>query len=159
MRAGAIAAYPMYRGLAKVVGMEVLKTGTGFSDEVATLRQYWDGYDFFFVHSKDTDKAGEDGDFDAKVEALERLDRAIPDIRALEPDVLIVSGDHATPSILAAHGWQPVPLLVWSRYCGADAVTAFTERACAAGSLGVIPAQHLMPLVMANAQRLTKFGA
>ena len=159
LRSAAIAAYPMYRGLAKVVGMEVLKTGTTFTDELATLREHWDTHDFFFVHYKDTDKAGEDGDFDAKLEALERLDRAIPDIRALEPDVLIVSGDHATPSILAAHGWQPVPLLVWSRYCGADAVTAFTERACAAGSLGVIPAQHLMPLVMANAQRLTKFGA
>jgi len=159
LRSAAIAAYPMYRGLAKVVGMEVLKTGTTFTDELATLREHWDTHDFFFVHYKDTDKAGEDGDFDAKVEALERLDRAIPDIRALEPDVLIVSGDHATPSILAAHGWQPVPLLVWSRYCGADAVTAFTERACAAGSLGVIPAQHLMPLVMANALRLTKFGA
>ena len=90
-------------------------------------------YDFFFVHYKDTDKAGEDGDFDAKVQALERLDRAIPEIRALGPDVLIVSGDHATPSILAGHGWQPVPVMIWSRYCGADDVTAFTERACARG--------------------------
>ena len=159
MRAGAIAAYPMYRGLAKVVGMEVLKTGTGFSDEVATLRQHWDGYDFFFVHYKDTDKAGEDGDFDAKVSALERFDAFIPEIRALGPDVIVVSGDHASPSILASHGWQPVPVLLWSRYCGADPVTAFAERACAAGTLGVIPAQHLMPLVMANAQRLTKYGA
>src|SRR5256712_1295244 len=159
LRSAAIAAYSMYRGLAKVVGMEVLKTGTTFTDELATLREHWDTHDFFFVHYKDTDKAGEDGDFDAKVEALERLDRAIPDIRALEPDVLIVSGDHATPSILAAHGWQPVHLLVWSRYCGADAGTAFTERACAAGSLDLIPAQHLMPLAMPNAMRLTKFGA
>ena len=116
-------------------------------------------YDFFFVHYKDTDKAGEDGDFDAKVRALERLDRAIPEIRALKPDVMIVSGDHATPSVLAAHGWQPVPVLVWSRYCGPDGVTAFTERACGAGSLGVMPSQHLMPVVMANALRLTKFGA
>ena len=159
LRSAAIAAYPMYRGLAKVVGMEVLKTGSTFAEELATLRDHWDAYDFFFVHYKDTDKAGEDGDFDAKVDALERLDRAIPEIRALKPDVLIVSGDHATPSILAAHGWQPVPVLVWSRYCGADVVTAFTERACGAGSLGVMPAQHLMPLVMANALRLTKFGA
>jgi len=159
LRSAAIAAYPMYRGLAKLVGMEVLKTGATFDDELATLREHWDTHDFFFVHYKDTDKAGEDGDFDAKVEALERLDRAIPDIRALGPDVLIISGDHATPSILAGHGWQPVPLLVWSRYCGADAVAAFTERACAGGSLGVIPAQHLMPLVMANALRLIKFGA
>jgi 2,3-bisphosphoglycerate-independent phosphoglycerate mutase len=159
LRSAAIAAYPMYRGLAKLVGMEILKTGTTFDDELATLREHWDTHDFFFVHYKDTDKAGEDGDFDAKVRALERLDRAIPEIRALKPDVLIVSGDHATPSVLAGHGWQPVPVAIWSRYCGADGVTAFTERACSAGSLGVIPSQHLMPLVMANALRLTKFGA
>jgi len=83
----------------------------------------------------------------------------VPAVRDLGPDVLVVSGDHATPSILAAHGWQPVPVLLWSRYCGADPVTAFTERACAAGTLGTLPAHHLMPLVMANALRLTKFGA
>src|SRR6059036_2553488 len=159
LRSAAIAAYPMYRGLAKLVGMEVLKTGATFDDELATLRENWDTHDFFFLHYKDTDKAGEDGDFDAKVRALERLDRAIPELRALKPDVMIVSGDHATPSVLAAHGWQPVPVLVWSRYCGPDGVTAFTERACGAGSLGVMPSQHLMPVVMANALRLTKFGA
>jgi 2,3-bisphosphoglycerate-independent phosphoglycerate mutase len=159
LRSAAIAAYPMYRGLAKLVGMEILKTGSTFDDELATLKEHWAANDFFFVHYKDTDKAGEDGNFDAKVQALERLDRAIPEIRALGPDVLIVSGDHATPSILSGHGWQPVPVMIWSRYCGVDDVTAFTERACAAGSLGVIPAQHLMPLVMANALRLNKFGA
>ncbi len=159
LRAAAIAAYPMYRGLAKLVGMEVLKTGASFNEEVATLREHWDAYDFFFLHYKDTDKAGEDGDFDAKVSALERLDALVPAIRELAPDVLVVTGDHATPSVLAGHGWQPVPVLLWSRYCGADPVSAFTERACAAGSLGVVPSQHLMPLVMANALRLTKFGA
>src|SRR2546421_449321 len=159
LRAAAIAAYPMYRGLAKLVGMEVLKTGSGFADEVATLRQHWEGYDYFFVHYKDTDKAGEDGDFDAKVSALERFDAFVPEIRALSPDVIVVSGDHASPSVLASHGWQPVPVLLWSRYCGADPVKAFSERACAAGTLGVMPAQHLMPLVMANALRLTKYGA
>jgi len=159
LRAAAIAAYPMYRGLAKLVGMDVLKTGGTFESEVATLGEHWDSYDFFFVHYKDTDKAGEDGDFDAKVAALERFDAHVPTVRALGPDVLVVSGDHATPSILAGHGWQPVPALLWSRYCGADPVTAFSERACAAGTLGTIPAHHLMPLVMANAQRLTKFGA
>ena len=159
LRPAAIAAYPMYRGLAKLVGMEVLKTGGTFGEELRTLREHWDAYDFFFLHYKDTDKAGEDGDFGAKVAALERLDASVPDIRALKPDVLVVTGDHATPSVLAAHGWQPVPVLLWSRYCGADPVTAFTERACAAGSLGVLPSHHLMPLVMANALRLTKFGA
>ena len=159
LRAAAIAAYPMYRGLAKLVGMDVLKTGGTFADEIATLREHWQAYDFFFVHYKDTDKAGEDGQFDAKVDALERFDSYIPAIRDLGPDVLVVTGDHATPSILAAHGWQPVPVLVWSRYCGADPVTAFTERGCAAGTLGLLAAHHLMPLIMANALRLTKFGA
>jgi 2,3-bisphosphoglycerate-independent phosphoglycerate mutase len=159
LRAAAVAAYPMYRGLARVVGMETLKTGAGFADEVVTLRQHWDSYDFFFLHYKDTDKAGEDGDFAAKVDALERLDAFVPEILALGPDVTIVTGDHASPSILASHGWQPVPVLIASRYSGADPVTSFSERACASGTLGIIPAQHLMPLVLANALRLTKFGA
>jgi 2,3-bisphosphoglycerate-independent phosphoglycerate mutase len=159
MRAAAIAAYPMYRGLAKLVGMDVIKTGKTYADEIATLREHWQAYDFFFVHYKDTDKAGEDGKFDAKVEALERFDGFVPAVRELKPDVLVVTGDHATPSVLAGHGWQPVPVLLWSRYCGADPVSTFTERACATGTLGTLPAHHLMPLVMANALRLTKFGA
>jgi 2,3-bisphosphoglycerate-independent phosphoglycerate mutase len=159
VKAAAIAAYPMYRGLARLVGMEVLKTGSTFADEVATLREHWAGYDFFFLHYKDTDKAGEDGDFDAKVAALERWDALLPEITALKPDVLVVSGDHATPAVLAGHGWQPVPALLASAYCGADPVTRFTERDCLAGSLGLAPAHHLMPLVMANALRFTKYGA
>lgn len=159
LRAAAIAAYPMYRGLARLVGMDVPKTGSTFADEVATLREQWAAHDFFFLHYKDTDKAGEDGDFDAKVAALERLDAFVPEILALHPDVLVVTGDHATPSILAAHGWQPVPVVISGAHCGTDPVAAFTERACAAGALGILPAQHLMPLIMANALRLTKFGA
>jgi 2,3-bisphosphoglycerate-independent phosphoglycerate mutase len=159
LRSAAIAAYPMYRGLARLVGMETLKTGAGFADEVVTLRQHWDAYDFFFLHYKDTDKAGEDGDFDAKVEALERLDAFIPEILARKPDVMVVTGDHASPSVLAGHGWQPVPVVVAGRYSGADPVGAFDERSCAGGTLGIMPAQHLMPLVLANALRLTKFGA
>jgi 2,3-bisphosphoglycerate-independent phosphoglycerate mutase len=159
VRAAAIAAYPMYRGLAKLVGMDILKTGTVFKDELATLAEQWPNYDFFFVHYKDTDKAGEDGDFEAKVAALERFDALLPEVEALGPDVLVVTGDHATPSILAAHGWQAVPVLLHGRYGGADGLTAFSERACRTGSLGTIPAFHLMPLIMANALRLTKFGA
>jgi len=159
LRAAAIAAYPMYRGLARLVGMDVLDTGAAFVDEIATLRERWGDYDFFFVHYKDTDKAGEDGDFDAKVAALERFDSHLPAILALGPDVLAVSGDHSTPSILAAHGWQPVPALVSSAYCGADHVSRFTERDCAAGALGLVPAQDLMPVLMANALRFTKYGA
>jgi 2,3-bisphosphoglycerate-independent phosphoglycerate mutase len=159
LRAAAVAAYPMYRGLARLVGMDVLDTGPTFADEIATLARHWDGYDFFFLHYKDTDKAGEDGDFDAKVAALERFDARLPDILALRPDVLAVSGDHSTPSILAAHGWQPVPALVASAYCGADHVSRFTERDCAGGALGLVPAQDLMPVLMANALRLAKYGA
>ena len=159
LRAGAIAAYPMYRGLARLVGMDVLETGETFAGEVATLRQRWNDYDFFFLHYKDTDKAGEDGDFDAKVAALERFDARLPDILALGPSVLAISGDHSTPSILAAHGWQPVPALVSSAFCGADQVSRFTERDCAAGALGILPAQELMPILMANALRLVKYGA
>lgn len=159
LRAAAIAAYPMYRGLARLVGMEVLKTGTTLVDQVATLREHWDAYDFFFVHYKDTDKAGEDGDFAAKVAALERADEAVPALEALEPDVLVITGDHATPAVLAGHGWQPVPVLLWSRYTAGDPVTTFTERACLGGSLGLLPAHHLMPVVMAHARRLTKYGA
>jgi 2,3-bisphosphoglycerate-independent phosphoglycerate mutase len=159
LRAAAVAAYPMYRGLARLVGMDVLDTGPAFADEIATLARHWDGYDFFFLHYKDTDKAGEDGDFDAKVAALERFDARLPDILALRPDVLAVSGDHSTPSILAAHGWQPVPALVASAYCGADHVSRFTERDCSGGALGLVPAQDLMPVLMANALRLAKYGA
>ncbi len=159
VKAAAIAAYPMYRGLARLVGMEVLKTGATFADEVATLRQHREAYHFFFLHYKETDQAGEDGDFAAKVAALERLDAFIPQILSLKPDVLAITGDHASPAILKGHGWQPVPVLLWSAYCGADPVTQFTERACAGGSLGVLPAQELMPLILANGLRLTKFGA
>ena len=159
LRAAAIAAYPMYRGLARLVGMDVLKTGGTFADEVATLRAHWDAYDFFFLHYKDTDKAGEDGDFPGKVAALERLDAEIPAIEALRPDVLVVTGDHASPAVLAGHSWHPVPAALAAPYAAADAVERFTERACAAGGLGTIPSPHLMPLVMANALRFTKFGA
>jgi 2,3-bisphosphoglycerate-independent phosphoglycerate mutase len=159
LRAGAIAAYPMYRGLARLVGMDVLKTGATFTDEIATLRAHWDAYDFFFLHYKDTDKAGEDGDFPGKVAALERLDAALPDIEALRPDVLVVTGDHASPAVIAGHSWHPVPVAVAAPYAAADGVERFTERACLAGGLGVMLSHHLMPLLMANARRFTKFGA
>ena len=159
LRAAAIAAYPMYRGLARLVGMDVLETGSTFADEVATLAAHRDAYDFVFLHYKDTDQAGEDGDFAGKVAALERLDAAIPAILAQRPDVLVVTGDHATPAVLAAHSWHPVPVLLAGRYAAPDAVERFAERACAGGSLGTLPAHHLMPLVMATALRFTKYGA
>ena len=112
-----------------------------------------------FLHYKDTDKAGEDGDFPGKVAALERLDAALPAIEALKPDVLVVSGDHATPAVLRAHSWHPVPVALAGQYALPDAVERFSERACGAGSLGILPAHDLMPLILAHALRLTKYGA
>lgn len=159
LRAGAVAVYPMYRGLAKLVGMTVLSTGTTLEDELETLREQWEKFDFFFVHYKRTDAAGEDGDFDAKTAALEAADAIIPALREMGPDVLMVGGDHSTPSALAAHSWHPVPFLLHSRWCRPDRTHGFDEVDCAAGSLGTFPATEVMPLAMAHARRLTKYGA
>jgi 2,3-bisphosphoglycerate-independent phosphoglycerate mutase len=154
----AIAAYPMYRGLAKVAGMTVIPAGATFQEEVETLGRHYQEHDFFYLHYKPADAAGEDGDFDAKVEALEELDGFIPGLLDLEPDALIIAGDHATPSILAGHGWQPVPLLIHSKLTLGEGVEAFHERACANGSLGRIQATEVMFLALAHAGKLLKFG-
>ena len=154
----AIAAYPMYRGLAKVCGMEVIPTGATFRDEMDTLSGHFQEHDFFYLHYKHADAAGEDGDFDAKVHALEEVDEYIPALIDLNPDTLIVSGDHATPSILAAHSWHPVPLLIHSNLTLGEGVAAFDERNCALGSIGRIPATQVMLLALAHAGKLVKFG-
>ncbi len=160
LRAAAIAGYPMYRGVAKLVGMDVLETGSEFVDEFDTLEAHWDDYDFFFLHLKPIDSAGEDGDFDRKVQLLEEADALVPRILDLGPDVLIATGDHSTPALLKYHSWHPVPVLLWSERCRADRVDRFGERACMTSGLGPrIPAHHLMPLALANALRLEKFGA
>ncbi len=153
-----IAAYPMYRGLATVAGMRVIPTGHNFGDEVETLRQNFQDHDFFFIHYKPADAAGEDGDFDAKVARLEELDPYIPDIRALNPDVLMVAGDHSTPAIMAGHSWHPVPFMLHSKLTGGEEVPEFTEKACARGSIGHIPATQAMLLALAHAGKLIKFG-
>jgi 2,3-bisphosphoglycerate-independent phosphoglycerate mutase len=160
LRAAAIATYPMYRGVSRLVGMTVLEVGgETLEDEVAALRRHWADFDFFYVHVKKTDSAGEDGDFQRKVEIIEHVDTLIPDIMALNPDVVIITGDHSTPALLRSHSWHPVPTILWSRVCRADAVREFGETACSQGGLGVFPATDLMPLALANAGRLTKFGA
>jgi 2,3-bisphosphoglycerate-independent phosphoglycerate mutase len=159
LRAAAIAVYPMYRGLAKLVGMAALPSGTTLADEFATLEQAWQHYDFFYLHFKYTDSRGEDGDFAAKVAMIEQFDGFLPRVFALKPDVLVVTGDHSTPAALRSHSWHPVPTLLHSRYCRPDDVNKFSERTCAHGGLGVFPAVDLMPLALANALRLTKFGA
>lgn len=160
LHAAAIAAYPMYRGVAKLVGMDVLETGTEFEEEIGTLEDSWNDYDFFFLHMKPIDSAGEDGNFERKAQLIEEVDVQIPRLLELEPDVLLVTGDHSTPSLLKYHSWHPVPVLLWSRYCRSDNVNSFGERACMGGGLGPrIPAVELMPLALANALRLDKFGA
>jgi 2,3-bisphosphoglycerate-independent phosphoglycerate mutase len=159
MRLGAIATYPMYRGIARLVGMDVLKTGETIESEIETLREHWDAYDFFFFHVKKTDSYGEDGNFEGKVHVIEETDAVLPDILALEPDVIFITGDHSTPWALKSHSWHEVPALLWAKYIRPDNVEAFGERPCMAGGLGHIRHCDILPLMMANATRLTKFGA
>ena len=155
----AIAVYPMYRGLARLVGMQVAKTGTTLEDEFKTLKENYNKYDFFFLHVKWTDAAGEDGDFTRKVKILEQVDEALPTILALKPDVLVVTGDHSTPAAYGGHSWHPVPVAIDAQYCRTDSVKEFSENAFLTGGLGRIKATEIMTLAMANARKLTKYGA
>jgi len=159
LRAAAEATYPMYRGLARLVGMEILPPRQTAAEEFEEVATQWDKFDFFFVHIKKTDSTGEDGDFDAKVAVIEAVDADLPKLLALEPDVLAVTGDHSTPSKLAMHSWHPVPVMIRGPYVRTDEVTEFSESACSRGNLHRIPALSLMPLLLANAGRLAKFGA
>jgi len=159
IRAGAIATYPMYRAVARLVGMKLVDTGGTFTEEIDALRNSWEEFDYFFVHYKYTDSRGEDGDFDAKVKCIEEVDVEIPRILELDPDVLVVTGDHSTPALLKMHSWHPSPLLLRSRWERKDPVEVFGEGACARGGLGIFQARHLMGLMLANALRLNKYGA
>jgi len=158
-KAAAVAVYPMYRGLARLVSMDVLDAGLTLDDQCARLEQAWNDYDFFFVHFKYTDSTGEDGNFEAKVKRTEELDAAIPRIMALNPDVMLVTGDHSTPAKMKSHSWHPVPTLLAAENCRFDGAKSFGEDECRAGSLGQIEAKYLMSLAMAHAGRLEKFGA
>jgi 2,3-bisphosphoglycerate-independent phosphoglycerate mutase len=155
----AIASYPMYRGIARLAGMTVLETGASFTDAIETLQKHYDEHDFFYLHYKPTDTAGAEGDFTAKKRALEALDEYLPTLLDLRPDVLIVAGDHSTPSALAGHSWHPVPFLLHSQYTAGDGVDRFNERDLRGGSLGVFEAKHVMTLALAHAGKLLKFGA
>jgi 2,3-bisphosphoglycerate-independent phosphoglycerate mutase len=155
----AAAIYPMYRGIARLVGMEVLPKAADLDGQVAQLLEYWDRFDYFFFHHKYPDSAGEDGDFGRKVAAIETLDAAIPAIVDLGPDVIVVTGDHSTPSQMAAHSWHPVPALMWGARVGRDGTERFSERSCAGGLLGIRPTKDLMPIALAAAGRLAKYGA
>jgi 2,3-bisphosphoglycerate-independent phosphoglycerate mutase len=159
LRAAAIAGYPMYRGLGQLAGMDVLPTGETPAEAFATARKHWASYDFFFIHVKGTDMAGEDGDFDKKRACIEEVDRALPDLLALEPTVLCVTGDHSTPAPMKGHSWHPVPALIVASCCGADREPRFHEKSARGGSLGTQASKDLMPLLLAHAGRLDKFGA
>jgi 2,3-bisphosphoglycerate-independent phosphoglycerate mutase len=159
LRAAAIAVYPMYKGLARLAGMTIVGTPSTLAEQVGTLAGCWNDYDFFFLHFKYTDSTGEDGDFRGKVQRIEELDAALPAIERLRPDVLVVTGDHSTPSRLRSHSWHPVPTLLVAESCRPDGLSGFSERDCLRGGLGIFQAKHLMLLAMAHAGRLGKYGA
>ncbi len=155
----AIATYPMYRGLAKLVGMEVAQTGESIEEEIKTLEKVWNDYDFFYLHIKKTDSYGEDGKFREKVKVVEEFDGYVPRLLNLKPDVMVVTGDHSTPSKLKSHSWHPVPYLLHSPYTFRDGIREFSEISCRKGSLGFFYSVDGMALMLANALRLKKFGA
>jgi len=159
LKPAAIASYPMYRGIAKLVGMKVLETGNTIEAQARTLQENYADHDFFFLHVKGTDSAGEDGNFARKVRVIEQVDGILPSLTSLEPDVIVVTGDHSTPAMLKGHSWHPVPIILYSRWCRPDSVKEFSESVCILGGLGRFPAIQVMPLAMANALKLTKFGA
>jgi 2,3-bisphosphoglycerate-independent phosphoglycerate mutase len=159
LRPAAIANYPMYKGLAKLLGMDVMEVGSRPEDLFDALAKNWDRHDFFYVHYKKTDSRGEDGDFAAKVAAIEELDGFVPRVTALRPDVLAVTSDHSTPALLKAHSWHPNPFMIVAGTARVDDVTAFGERSCAHGGLGRFRALSAMPLMLAHALKLEKYGA
>ena len=158
-RFGAFAGYPLYRGVARACGMEVETCGKRIDEILDAVEAAWSRFDFFFLHVKQTDQAGEDGDLETKVHVLEQVDAALPRLLELGPDVLAITGDHSTPVPLEAHSWHPVPLLLASDVCFVDTVSEFTETAVAGGHFGNFPSHQLMGLLLANAGRLAKLGA
>ncbi|MDX1622232.1 MAG: 2,3-bisphosphoglycerate-independent phosphoglycerate mutase [Nitriliruptorales bacterium] len=158
LRAATVAIYPMYRGVARLCGMTAIGDPHTKEEQVATIRDHWDDFDYFFMHEKEADRAGHDGDWDGKVAALEAFDAIVPALVDLEPDVLVVTGDHSSPTQLADHSWHPVPIVMWGPRVGVDDVDQFGERACSRGILGQLPTQELMPLMLAAADKLETFG-
>jgi 2,3-bisphosphoglycerate-independent phosphoglycerate mutase len=155
----AIASYPMYRGIAKLLGMELAVPTSTMEDEIAALQKNYEENDFFYIHIKATDSRGEDGQFLEKVAVIEKVDSLIPAICALDPAVLVVTGDHSTPAIMAGHSWHPVPVLLAAKTCRPDLATNFGERSCITGGLGRMPMKYLMGVALAHAGKLQKFGA
>jgi len=159
LRSLAIATYPMYLGISKLVGMDTIKPEGGIEQEVKALKDNFEKYDFFYLHIKKTDSNGEDGNFDGKCKVIEEFDNNLPAILSLNPDVLVITGDHSTPALIKGHSWHPVPILLKSRYVFGKTSNAFTERECLKGELGIIHSTDIIPLMLANGMRLRKFGA
>ncbi|OPL14208.1 MAG: phosphoglycerate mutase [delta proteobacterium MLS_D] len=155
----AIAEYPMYRGISRLLGMDVHPLTGSLNGQVAALAEQYETYDFFFLHVKHTDSRGEDGDYDAKVAVIEEVDRLVPSILDVRPDVLVVTGDHSTPAVMSGHSWHPVPVLLASPLARPDRVERFGERDCIGGGFGRMPMMHLMGIALAHAGRLSKYGA
>ena len=155
----AIATYPMYLGVAKLLGMDTLKPEGGIAQEIEALKNNYDKYDFFYLHVKKTDSNGEDGNFEGKCRVIEEFDKNLPDILSLNPDVLVITGDHSTPALIKGHSWHPVPVLLRSKYVFGRTSSAFTERECLKGELGIFHSTDIIPLMLANGMRLKKFGA
>ncbi len=159
LKAACIANYPMYKGVARLVGMEILQTGEKIEEEFKTLKQNYNDFDFFYLHIKKTDSAGEDGNFELKAKLIEEVDKYVPKLLELEPEVIIVTGDHSTPALLKLHSWHPLPVLIYSKWCRPDCVKNFSERACIQGGLGRMLSVEIIPLALAHALRLKKYGA
>jgi 2,3-bisphosphoglycerate-independent phosphoglycerate mutase len=160
LRGLCVADYPMYRGVSRLLGMDVVPPPGGMKERFAVLsNRYGDDYNFYFLHIKKSDSKGEDASFAGKVEILEQVDQLLPQLLALEPDVLAVTSDHSTPASMGRHSWHPVPVLLHSPFTRSDSVTRFDEYSCLQGALGQRPGTHLMGLALANAGRLRKFGA
>lgn len=159
LKPAAIAHYPMYKGLAKLIGMKIFHPEEGLRALFKAIEKNYSDYNFFYIHIKKTDTAGEDGNFEAKKEAIEEADRYMPDLLALQPEVLVVTSDHSTPCLLKSHSWHPNPFLLHSQASQPDKVTAFSERECSQGYLGRFQAVYAMPLMLAHAGKLKKYGA
>lgn len=159
LKALAVATYPMYRGLARLVEMEAPIIEGGLHDQLVFLKKNYEKYDFFFLHVKKIDSHGEDGNFTEKAARISEFDAILPEILALNPDVLVITGDHSTPAAMKGHSWHPVPVLIKGPYVYGGFCESFSERQCHRGELGVFPSVQIMPLALANALRLRKFGA
>lgn len=160
LKSACIAVYPMYKGLARLVGMDVITVeGEAIKDEIDTLKRYYENYDFFFIHIKKTDSFGEDGNYAGKVKVIEEFDSFLSEVLSLKPDVIAITGDHSTPCAMKSHSWHPVPVLIYSPYCLGGLSKRFTERECLKGELGIFPSHKLIQLLLAHSAKLAKFGA